>query len=431
MNVNFIFILLLWINTVAPCSATELPAINRFLLAAQADLDTVNAARKNIPELNGLSSWVEDGQIRVNAEDELDMPDSTSQTYAIRIKPKAWGQRDAEQKILKLRSHQADAQYNEAFNSELSRRYNLILDLVAQHKQTLFLLQSDQLLNKQVQMNRSLANSTEFNEGNLLDVEIASEQTQDMLALNLKHLQDLQQQLQLPTDSKDSLSAEGNLNWLLSVPQMQHIMVNMVAPNDIPEVIKSRLELEQRRAENQHKKSTQQLGVNLLRFQVNDSTDDPRKNLRLSFMVGINIPFGTENFQTTESRHDMYEAHFKLHDSVYTTAHSLEEKRAKMRWLLEEWRMAQRQLDKLAARLDKNYAKSNPQLGLALQIEHTKKVKELEDIHQEALILYISYLTIAGQLSNLPLRNWLQSDQPPLQAPPPNVIPAKAGHVKS
>ena len=81
---------------------TPLTSVNNFLLAAQGDLDDVNAERKAIPELGGLSSWIEDTQVRVNAADELNTKDSTTQSYDIRIKPKAWGQREAEQKILQL-----------------------------------------------------------------------------------------------------------------------------------------------------------------------------------------------------------------------------------------------------------------------------------------------------------------------------------------
>lgn len=422
MNLKLLFIPLLLAANTKLCFATVLPAVNNFLLAAQSDLDDVNADRKKIPELNGVSSWIDEAQIRVNDAEQLQDPllnkdtgNINSQSYAIRVKPKAWGQRDAEQKILQLRSHQEDAQYNNLLNTELSRRYALVLELITQQNQTHFLLESDQLLNKQVQLNRNLVNSTEFNEENLLDVEIAFEQTKDMLDLNVQRLNDLQTQLNIPHDNRETLENSDNTwEWLISVPKMQEIMARAIEPQQVPDVIKSRLDLEQAKAENRHKKSTQQLGVNLLRFQVDD-TDDPKKELKFGFMVGVNIPLGAENFQTTETRHDMYDAHFKLHDSVYTTTHGLNEKRAKMKWLLAEWLVTQKQIDKLQARLQKDYAKANPQLALALQIEHAKKVKELWDIHQEAFALYVSYLTISGQLTGQPLRNWLHADLPELQ----------------
>jgi hypothetical protein len=402
--------------------ANLLPAINNFLLAAQADLDDTNAERKKIPELNGLSAWVEEAQFRFNNADQSEDPllnkgisNISSQSYGLRVKPKAWGQRAAEQKILQLHSHQEDAHYNESLNAELSQRYARILELISQQNQTQFLLESEELLGKQVQMNRNLVNSTDFNEENLLDVEIASEQTQDLLALNLHRLNDLQSQLNIPKDDHESLAkSDGLWTWLIDVSHMAKIMAHPIEPQQVPEVIKSRLDLEQAKAENQHKKSTQQLGINLLRFQV-DESDDLKKELKLSFMVGVNIPLGSENFQSTETRHDMYDAHFKLHDSVYTTTHGLDEKRAKMKWLLEEWQVTQKQINKLKARMQKDYAKINPQLGLALQIEHAKKLKELLDIHQEALTLYVGYLTISGQLTGHPLRNWLHTEIPELR----------------
>jgi hypothetical protein len=410
--------------------ANLLPSVNNFLLAGQADLNDVNAERKRIPELNGVSSWIEEAQIRINAADEGRDPtlskgieDINSQSYGLRIKPKAWGQRDAEQKILHLRAKQEDVQYNEALNSELSRRYTLVLELISQQNQTRFLLESDNLLNKQVQLNRNLVNSTDFNEENLLDVEIAFEQTKDLLALNLNRLNDLQHKLNLPKDSLESLEkSDTQWDWLIDVPTMQKIMARAIEPQHVPDVIKSRLDLEQAKAENQHKKSTQQVGINLLRFQIDD-TNDPKKELKLGFMVGVNIPLGAENFQTTETRHDMYDARFKLHDSVYTVTQGLDEKRAKMKWLLDEWQVTQTHIDKITARSQKNYAKLNPQLALALHIEHVKKLKELLDINQEALTLYLSYLTIAGQLITPPLRNWLHTELLELHPTAKNLTP--------
>jgi hypothetical protein len=433
MNVRISWLTLILISTPSLVFATALPAINNYLVAAQAELDTVNATRKHIPDLNGVSSWVDEAQIRISNDDQYQVNNDrnvNSQSYGLRIKPKAYGQRDAEQKILRLRASQEDAQYTEALNTELSRRYAQILELISQQNQTRFLLESDTLLNKQVQLNRNLANSTEFNEENLLDVEMAFEQTNDLVELNLHRLQDLQSQLNLPVDSKEAIiDSKNTLDWLVSVPQMHDIMAKTIAPQHVPDVIKSQLELEQAKAERQHKKSTQQLGINLLRFQLDDS-DNVDRDIKLGFMVGVNIPLGTENFQTTETHHDIYDARFKLHDSTYTTTQSLNEKRVKMKWLKEEWNVTEKQLDRLNTRLQKDYAKINPQLALALQIEHAKKFKELLDIHQEALTIYLNYLSLSGQLTSLPLRNWLHTDIPalrPIASTKTAVIPPSKG----
>jgi len=416
MNFRLFLIPLILIGTPKLTFATSLPAINDFILAAQADLNDVNATRKGIPELNGLSSWIEEAQLRFNEANETDSgTDVNLQTYALRVKPKAWGQRDAEQKILRLRSTQEDEQYNQTLNAELSRRYGLILDLIDQEHQTRFLLDSDALLNKQVQLNRNLVNSSDFNEENLLDVEIAFEQTKDTFDLNLHRLNDLQKQLKIPEDNRESLMASDNaLQWLITVPQMQKIMDQHVEPQQLPDVIKSHLQLEQAKAENQHNKSKQQLGINLLRLQVDDSSNS-NKSPKFGFMVGVNIPLGAENFQTTEGRHDIVDARLKVHDSMYTTTQDLAEKRTKMKWLEEEWLFTQKQMDKLKERMQKDYAKINPQLGLTLQIEYAKKLKEALDIQQEALALYISYLTLSGQMARSPLRNWLHTELPELR----------------
>jgi len=199
--------------------------------------------------------------------------------------------------------------------------------------------------------------------------------------------------------------------WLVSVPQMQKIMEQFAEYQQVPEVAKSLLELEQAKAEDQQKRSKNRLGINLLRFRVDNRDND---DLRLGFMVGVNVPLGTETFQTTQSHHDLYDASVKYRDSVDTASQDLDQKRDKMAWLLKKWLFVQKQMDKLKERSQKEYATANPKLALALQLELSKKLNESAGIQQEAFRLYLSYLAASGQLAHQPLRNWLHNAIPEL-----------------
>lgn len=388
------------------------PALDKFLLAAQSDINILNDPDATAA-LEGVSEWIESSEVRVRSKINEEFNDrSRSESYAVRVKPKAWGQRDAEQAVLALRTNQQHVNNEQLLNAALNRRYLILLELIAQQNHTRLLFLSTTLFEKEVNINRAQVNSKEFDAEKLLDSEVALEQGSAAAQFNLKRLNALQTQLNLPLDTKESLIEPENMDWLIMLPEIQALMSNGLEEQSTLATRESQLKLSIAQAELQQLKTTQQLGIDLLGFEYQDSKLDSVDFM--TFMVGINLPLGSENYKTTAKRRDVSEINQELGNTLYAAKQNLNDKSIKINWLIDEWHFTQTQIKQISARLQKAYAKTNPLLSVALQKEQLKQLKDLTNIHQQALSVYINYLTVSGQLIQQPLRNWITKGTPVL-----------------
>lgn len=398
--------------TFSAVSAAATPALDKFLLAAQSDINTINDPNATAA-LEGVSEWIESSEVRVKSKVNEEFNDrSRSESYAIRVKPKAWGQRDAEQAVLALRANQQHVDNEQLLNAALNRRYLILLELIAQQNQTRLLLLSTTLFEKEVSINRAQVNSKEFNAEKLLDSEVALEQGNAAAQFNLNRLNALQTRAGLPLDTKESLLAPENMDWLIMLPEIQTLMSDDLKAQNTLATRESQLKLSVAQAELQQLKSTQQLGVDLLGFEYQDSKLDSVDFM--TFMVGINLPLGSENYKTTAKRRDVSDINQELGNTLYAAKQNITDKSTKINWLIDEWHFTQTQIKQISARLQKEYAKTNPLLSIALQKEQLRQLKDLASIHQQALSVYINYLTVSGQLIQQPLRNWITKGTPAL-----------------
>jgi hypothetical protein len=391
-------------------SAAATPALDNFLLAALTDVDELNDLKTPLT-LEGLSLWIEEAQVRVRTRSaqDFDYSNNTKESYGLRIKPKAWGQREAEQHILSLRSKQQDVKQQQALNKAFTQRYLILLELIAQQNQTRQLLLSETLLEKEVRLNRLLFSSEEVSAEKLLDAEVALEQAKAMAKLSLRRLNTLQATLQFSEDSRESLINPDNLAWLITLPELQSELSKKVNDQTAPAIQQAQLQLELAQAERQQAKSMQQLGINLIDLQFQDAKQD-----NMAFMVGINIPLGSETFKTTVKQYDVADSTIELMTKTNAATQTLTEQLQKINWLLDEWNLAQTQYKQIVTRLQKDYTKNNPALTLTLKKILFKHSKELSTLHQQALTLYINYLALSGQLAQQPLRNWISKGNPEL-----------------
>lgn len=388
------------------------PALDHFLQAALTEVHAANDPNTSA-QLEGVSEWIESSQVRIKSKINEEFNDrSREESYALRVKPKAWGQRDAEQAVLALRANQQHVDNDQLLNDALTRRYAILLELIAQQNQTRLLWLSTTLFEQEVSINRAQVNSNEFNAEKLLDSEVALEQGNAAAQFNLRRLNALQAQLGLQPDSKEMLLAPENMDWLIMLPEIQTRMSDGLKTHSTLETRDKQLKLSLAQAELQQIKTTEQLGVNLVGVEYQDSKLDSVDFV--NFMVGINLPLGSESYKTTAKRRDVAEINQDLGNTLYAAKQNLSDKTVKMKDLMEEWHFAQTQVQHISARLQKDYAKTNPLLRIALQKEQLKQLKELSSIHQQALSVYISYLTTSGQLIQQPLRNWISKGAPTL-----------------
>lgn len=409
MNYKFVLVLLLAVCSQA--DAVEPSAIERFLLTALADIDS---SPDNPDTPNGLSSWVEETQVRVNLRSSFTDDDdnqANTNSYSIRVKPKGWGQRDAELKILELQAHQQEAHYQQAVHRAFLQRYQIVLALIAQQHETLRLLSAQALAEKETKLHRIQFNTSEFNPEALLDAEIVLRQANNATQFALQRLNALQKQLQLPQDSATSLQQKDLLSWLASPDDLLNNLPKN-ADDLAPSIQEAQLNLDLARAEHLRVKTREQVGVNLVGLHFQDHAQD-----KLGVLLGVNIPLGSENFNTTTQRYKVLDAQAALIEKTANLEQSLKEKLAKMAALTDQWHLAQTQIkdmEMLASRLQNDSAQTKPQLALKVDKELLKLRSDLSKLHQQILDVYIDYLATNGQLAAMPLRNWLSKDTPSL-----------------
>lgn len=76
--------------------------------------------------------------------------------------------------------------------------------------------------------------------------------------------------------------------------------------------------------------------------------------------------------------------------------------------------LANLQIQRVQKHLQKEALKATPLLLINLRKELIEQYKKSAEIKQKALRQYISYLSLSGQLTEQPLRNWIHTGEPEL-----------------
>ena len=403
--------LMLWQPVVA---ATPASAVESFILGAQAEVASPEGAGQQIPGMSGLSSWVEVLQLRQTTASTINpFARGASAAYEIRLTPKAWGQRAAEQGVLSARAGLREAQSKDALNGALYRRYLVLLDLFAQRAAAQHLIVSSGLLEGEVQINRSLVGGREFSARKLLDAEVALAWSQGLAGIALRRLNALRAQLNLPPETEAQVLSESKADWLIDDRQIRQTIGQELSLEQLPAVTRSRLEVDRISFEADAIKAKQRLGIVSLGAEVvvganNSNSSDNRSQ----FTVSVNIPLGSDNFKSIDSRYALQEAQVAYQQRQAADLHSLGLMRTSMLQWLDEWELVQASLLKNAGRLTTSAVKTDPELALTLRSEQIRQLKELADVEQKTRAAYIDYLYLSGLLAGQPLRNWIRQGGP-------------------
>jgi hypothetical protein len=381
-----------------------------YLLAAQTDVNPDLMKNASIPEMNVIGSWVDDAQFRFNTGTPTNNIDikKNALTYEIRLKPKAWGQREIEKNIIKLHLDQQQVAYNQQLNLALKNRYLRLLDYFAQRNRLIYLLETSELLRQETELLQSQIASDDFNPAKLLDTEELFQQTQSMIKVHLKRLNTIQSELGLPFDDRDSiLHRKSALDWYIDVFEINKLLAtDKMEDSFSPEVLNARFDLELSQSEHELEKAKQQWGVNFLKFEYGDRSND-----ELAFQLGINIPLGT-SFREIENKYKSQDAQLQLNSKIVDIKQSLAEIRREIAWLSENGELIQNQITRRQKYLEKNYVKTNPFLWVDLRKALIEQGRKRAKNNEKALSLYVRHLALSGLLSQHPLRNWMHKEIP-------------------
>jgi hypothetical protein len=308
-----------------------------------------------------------------------------------------------------LRKKQYENSSQQLLSFALQNRYLRLLDYFDKQSENKYLFELSDVLKQEKKFIKSQVRSEQFNPKKLLDIEDKLKQTQDRIKLNLTRLNMIKIQLGLPLDSIESLQTNSDLTWVVSVPEMQS---NTSAGNEkdesSPEVLNARLQFQLSQSQSQLIKTKQQLGVNLLKFEYGDQEHD-----EMAFQIGVNIPLGM-SFSDTENQYKLHVAKSELNASLSKMKQSLSEISKKITWLSGEFDLKKNQIERVRRYLQKDYVNTNPLLMIGLHRKLVDYKQKKVSVNQKILTLYVRYLALSGQLTQQPLRNWIQKGTPEL-----------------
>lgn len=394
------------------CNAYAHNPYHDYLLAAQTDINPGLLNNASIPDMNIIGSWIDDAQFRFNTGTPTNNIDikKNALTYEIRVKPKAWGQREIEQNIIKLHLDQQELAYSQQLNLALKKRYLRLVGYFAQRNRLIYLLETSELLTQETELLQSQIASDDFNPAKLLDTEESLQQTQSMIKVHLKRLNTIQSELGLPFDDRDSiLHRKLALDWYIDVFEINKLLATEKMEDSLsPEVLNARFDLELSQSEHELEKARQQWGVNFLKFEYGDRSND-----ELAFQLGINIPLGT-SFREIENKYKSQDAQLQLNSKIVDIKQSLAEFRREIAWLSENGELIQNQITRRQTTIQKDYVKIDPFLWVDLRKTLIEQARKKAKINEKALSLYVRHMALSGLLSQQPLRNWMHQGTPVL-----------------
>ena len=396
----------------SPQLACSEKVINDFLMAAEENVNYFKPSGLSEQEMGAFTTWIEDAQFRVKTITDNNFSfNNHDESYEIRIQPKAWGQRDLENNLLKLQLAQYNNRYTQLLTSALTKRYFVIMDYLEQQYKTRYQIKLSSLLEQESQLLSSQVTSSSFNAKKLLETQEMLEHSKDMLVLYMKRLNATRKLLGLPQVYSDNLQSLSDTDWVIKVSEIDRFLL-LAEKTDLdesaPAVVDAKTRLKMIQTENQLLKTKQQLGVDLLRFEYKDS-----KNDEMAFQLGVNIPLGS-SYNGIKSYRKLSMEQSQLENKTRELRQTLVQIRQEIDWLSQELRLMQASSERIRKRLRQKSIGSDPFLTISLQKQlFADQIKYFER-KKNLLKHYVSYLATSGKLTEQPLRNWIQSGTPHL-----------------
>ncbi len=369
--------------------------VGQFLQQAQEDAGRLCSSELDAERYGG-NSWIENAEIRYSDDDDP----NDKRSLALRLEPKVFGQKSAEDAILGLRQKQHGYMCASALNEVLKQRYEQLLELLSEQLLVHKIEQQIALSMDERKLQHDLAYTKDFRPEDLLRLELHIDQLRSNMQSHRKRLLDTRTRLhvnQLPEN-------------MVTIDEMQAIITatpELLAGSDV-QAAKIDLEI----AQQQHKldRAKRGMGLSLLEFKQERAA---RKNDVRGVTLGIRIPLGA-GFSRSQRAHDVADAMLDLQIQQRTQQRTLMAEGDMLNWHKMQADTIKKTLYGIEQRIQPVARSGNTELLLALKRQQLEEQEKLADIHYGALRHYFNYLSITGQLAKAPLRNWLISGQPVL-----------------
>lgn len=376
-------------------NANAYMTVEEFLRQAQDDARTTWSSEVD-GGLYGSNSWIENAEVRYSDDNHR----NNKQTFSLRLKPKGFDQRSAEDTILSLRREQRGLMLNSLLNEALKMRYEQLLDLLSEQSLVDELEREIVLTSNEVRLQRGLAFTKDFRPDDLLQLELHADQLRKKVKLKRERLLDLRERLHINRLPENIVSIDDMLAVLAS-PARRPV------GNDV-ETARVKLKMAQQQRRLDRAKRGISLDLLELKYERADRMDDV-----LGMTLGIRIPFGG-SFTNSERAYDVADAMHDLQLQRRTQQRGAVTESDMLRWQKMEADAIKATLDGVEQRIQLAMDSGNAEMLLILQRQQLEEERKLTDVRYRALRHFINYLEITGQLVEAPLRNWLIPGQPVL-----------------
>lgn len=340
--------------------------------------------------------WVESAEIRYSDDDDP----NDKRSLALRLEPKGFGQKSAEDEILRLRQKQRRLMFESALNEALRQRYGQLLELWAEQLSVHKIEQQIALSMDERKLQHDLSVTNDFRPENLLQSELRADQLRNNRQSHLKRLLDMRTHLhinQLPDN-------------MVTIDEMVNIITTMPRSPDGSDVQAARLKVEM--ARQQRKLESAKQGVALSFLELKHERDVQKDDV-LGMTVGIRIPFGA-SYAGSQRADDVADAMYDLQLQQRAHQRNIMSESDILHWHKMQADAIGKTLGDIQQRILPAMRSGNTELLLTLKRQQLEEKGKLADIRLDAVRHYLNYLSITGRLTKAPLRNWLLSGQPVL-----------------
>lgn len=388
-------------------------SLDAYLLKALHDTRhaVVGESEKNVH--TGVSGWIDGAQLRLQAQDDQKNPVKSS--YTLRVTPKFGTQRSAEQSMYELGTRQRMLNADRVVSQALKMRYRMLIDFAEQRAKTAYERQHIDLLKVEINLNRALAKTTEFNPENLQHLILELSHARATLRVAEKRLQAMRERIQADRESSHSHDNLLNTDWPLTPRHIDEVLTQhqtALTDTDIyPQTRQAHLALDLASARLDIVQAKTGLALDLIDIEYSNDQEDNAFGVQF----GFNLPTGGGNSRLIDRRQDRAKSRTVFMLTRHSVATLLTERLESLNWSLSAWKTDDAAVQEIQTLRSEPVRTQHPKLVIGLKRQLVALDRTMSATHMQLLRDYIDVLDAAGILSQNPLRNWIKVGQPALQ----------------
>jgi hypothetical protein len=350
--------------------------------------------------LSGLDAWVDKSEVKWGNKDLSNFEDQKI-SYELQLKNRE--QIEAEQALLNLGQEKTSLKISSYLAKQLNYKYNILIDVVEQHKQQQLLQQKHSLARRELDGWKLKINSDDFRADKLQQADLTLDNIWGEMLQNGASNELLRQQGLGKGNSALSLAT-------LSIKQMLSVVSRMIQSEEYQyhnlSIQAAEMGIYAENKKQQRYAAQRKLSLKSFKVEYDNKDED------FGVSVGIKIPITNNSFERLKEKQALRLSFLEAHSTRQNIADQLREKRNKLLQLNIIWNSNQKLLQKVKHRMSRLSSTPNIDLQTALSTQKIKLIQRNNSIEVKSLREYINFLKIAGMLSAKPYRNWLQAGTP-------------------